>query len=84
MGINISIIFPNTGCHGLEIIWANRALIEPGIDHLCHFPENHQDNLENPGLFLDHRLRKKEPRIRILAGFMVRNGATSMAEFISM
>ena len=59
MGINISIIFPNTGCHGLEIIWANGARIEPGIDHLCHLPENHLDNLENSGLFLDHSSEKK-------------------------
>jgi hypothetical protein len=45
MGINISIIFPNTGCHGLEIIWAIGSRLTPGIDHLSYLSENPPNNL---------------------------------------
>jgi hypothetical protein len=63
---------------------ANGARVEFGIDHLSHLPENHLDNLPYSTIFLDHRRRKKEPRIRIPAGFIERNGVNYLAEFTSM
>jgi hypothetical protein len=59
---------------------ANGARIESGIDHLCHLPENHLENLVSSTLFSDLRRRKKEPHIRILAGFLVMFGVNCMAE----
>jgi hypothetical protein len=59
---------------------ANGARIESGIDHLCHLPENHLDTLVSSTFFSDLHRRKKEPHIRILAGFLGMVGANSMAE----
>ena len=59
---------------------ANGALIEPGIDHLCHLPENHLDILISSTLFSDLHRRKKEPHIRIPAGFLVIFGVTNVSE----
>ena len=81
MGINISIMLPSTWSHGQEIIRAIGARIEPGIDHLRHLPENHLDNLSPATLFFRSSSAKKEPHIRILAGFMVPFGVNYMVEF---
>jgi hypothetical protein len=35
------------------------AQMESGIDHLCHLPENHQDNQSSSTLFFAPRRRKK-------------------------
>ena len=59
---------------------ANRARIESGIDHLCHLPENNLDTLVSSTFFSDLRRQKKEPHIRILAGFLVIFGVTNIAE----
>jgi hypothetical protein len=39
---------------------ANGARIESGIDHLCHLPENHQDNLVSSTLFFQISVGKKK------------------------
>ena len=59
---------------------ANGALFESGIDHPCHLPENHLDILVSLTFFSDIRRRKKEPHIRIPAGFLVMVGVTNVAE----
>ena len=59
---------------------ANGARIESGIDHPCHLPENHLDILVSSTFFSDIRPQKKEPHIRIPAGFLVMVGVTNVAE----
>jgi len=59
---------------------ANGARIESGIDHPCHLPDNHPDYLSLLTPFFRSPSAKKEPHIRILAGFLVMVGASYMAE----